>query len=116
MSGLVSYLAGIAAEEAVADNYVRRGHALAARRWRGSGGELDLVFRDGAGVIVVEVKQARDFARAVARLSRAQLQRIYGTVSEYVAGEPRGQLTDVRLDLALVDGTGRMRIMENLWA
>lgn len=116
MSGMVSYLAGMAAEEAVAGDYARRGHEVAARRWRGSGGELDLVFRDGEGLIVVEVKKARDFARAAARLTRAQLQRIYGAVSEYVAGEPRGQLTDVRLDLALVDGTGRVRIMENLWA
>lgn len=116
MSGMVSYLAGMAAEEAVASDYARRGHAVAARRWRGSGGELDLVFRDGDGLIVVEVKQARDFARAAARLSRAQLDRIYGAVSEYVAGEPRGQLTEVRFDLALVDGTGRVQIMENVWA
>jgi putative endonuclease len=116
MSGMVSYLAGMSAEEAVASDYVRRGHAVAARRWRGSGGELDLVFRDGDGLIVVEVKKARDFARAAARLSRTQLDRIYGAVSEFVAGEPRGQLTEVRFDLALVDGTGRVQIMENVWA
>ena len=116
MSGKVSYLAGISAEDAVARDYARRGHEVAARRWRGSGGEIDLVFRDGEGLIVVEVKKARAFAHAAARLTRAQLHRIYGAVSEFVAGEPRGQLTDVRLDLALVDGTGQVRIMENLWA
>ncbi len=116
MSGKTSYLSGLSAEEAVASRYARRGHAVAARRWRGSGGELDLVFRDGEGLIVVEVKKARDFARAAARFTRAQLGRIAGSVSEFVATEPRGQLTDVRFDLALVDGTGRIRIMENLWA
>jgi len=115
MSGKVSYLAGMAAEDAVASDYARRGHPVAARRWRGSGGELDLVLRDGDGLIVVEVKKARDFARAAARLTRAQLGRIYGAVSEYVSGEPMGQLTDVRFDVALVDGVGRVKIMENVW-
>lgn len=116
MSGKTSYLAGLAAEESVAAEYARRGHELAARRWRGSRGEIDLVLRDGDGLIVVEVKKARDFARAAARLSRAQLERIYGAVSEFLAGAPNGQLTEVRFDVALVDGVGRMEIIENFWA
>lgn len=51
MSGMTSYLAGQSAEYAVEADYVRRGGypPVAARRWRGSGGELDLVFRDGDG-------------------------------------------------------------------
>lgn len=113
MSGKVSHLAGMAAEDAVAAHYARRGHAVAARRWRGSRGELDLVLRDGDGIIVVEVKQARDFARAATRLSPAQLGRITSVVAQFVAGEPRGQLTEVRFDLALVDGVGRVEIIEN---
>jgi len=114
--GKMSYLAGMAAEDAVAAEYERRGHEVAARRWRGSRGELDLVLRDGAGLIVVEVKQARDFARALAHLTPAQLGRIYGAAAEFAAGEPLGQLTDLRLDVALVDGAGRVEIHENFWA
>jgi putative endonuclease len=116
MSGKTSYLAGLAAEDAVEADYARRGHAIAARRWRGSHGELDLVLRDGERLIIVEVKKARDFARAAARITRGQLERIYGAVSEFVAGEPGGQLTDVRFDVALVDATGRLEIIENYWA
>lgn len=116
MSGKTSYLAGLAAEDAVEADYARRGHVLAARRWRGSRGEIDLVLRDGDRLIIVEVKKARDFARAAALITRAQLERIYGAVSEFVAGEPGGQLTDVRFDVALVDDTGRLQIMENYWA
>ena len=74
--GKMSYLGGMAAEDAVAAAYERRGHAVAARRWRGSRGELDLVLRDGDGLIVVEVKQARDFASALRHLTPAQLARI----------------------------------------
>ncbi len=114
--GKMSWLAGLAAEDAVAADYARRGHRVAARRWRGSRGELDIVARDGDGLIVVEVKKGRDFASALGHLTRAQLGRIYGAASEFVANEPRGALTDLRFDVALVDGAGRMEIHENFWA
>lgn len=114
MTGLVSYHAGMAAEGAVAAQYQGRGHAPAASRWRGTAGEIDLILRDGAGLIFVEVKKARDFTRAAQRLSRAQMERIWATAAEFMAGEPRGQLTEARIDLALVDGIGRVRIIENL--
>ncbi|MCB1348778.1 MAG: YraN family protein [Maritimibacter sp.] len=114
--GKMSWLAGMAAEDAVVADYARRGHSVAARRWRGSRGEIDIVARDGDGLIVVEVKQARDFARAMGHLSQAQLGRIYGAASEFAAGEPRGQATDIRFDVALVDGQGRVEIHENFWA
>ena len=36
--------------------------------------------------------------------------------SEFIGGEPAGQLTPVRFDLALVDGAGRIEILENAFA
>jgi len=114
MSGRVSHLAGLAAEEAVAAHYRGRGMSVGGRRWRGTLGEIDLVLRDGAGLVFVEVKRARDFARAAERLSRRQFERIWATAAEFLAGEPRGQLTEARFDLALVDGAGRVRVLENL--
>ena len=116
MSGKISYLAGLSAEEAVARIYARDGHAVAAQRWRGSRGELDLVLHDGDGLIVVEVKTSRDFGRALSRLTRAQLHRIYATAAEYADAEAQGSLTDMRFDVALVDGQGRLEIHENFWA
>ena len=113
MNARRNYRAGLAAEDSVADNYQARGHKIAARRWRGSRGEIDLVAREGDGLIFIEVKKARDFARAAQRLSRAQMRRIYGAASEFLAGEPRGQLTPVRFDVALVDATGQMQVIEN---
>lgn len=114
MSGIVSYHAGLSAEGAVADHYGRRGLPVAGRRWRGRAGEIDLIARDGDALIFVEVKKSRDFARAAERLTRAQFERIWATAAEFLAGEPRGQLTEARLDLALVDGLGRIRIVENV--
>ncbi len=111
MSGILSYHSGLAAEGAVEAVY---GLPVAARRWRGTAGEIDLILRDGEGLIFVEVKRARDFARAAERLTRAQGERIWATAAEFLAGEPRGQLTEARVDLALVDGVGRVRIIENV--
>ena len=111
--GATNYHAGFAAEDIVASDYARRGHRIAARRWRGSGGEIDLVMRDGAQVVFVEVKTSRSFARAATHLTRRQMDRICASASEFVAGEPGGQLTDMRFDLALVDGRGACRVIEN---
>lgn len=116
MSGEVSYHAGRHAEESVAREYARRGFPVVGRRWRGAGGEIDLIVRDGAGLIFVEVKRARSFARAAARVSDRQIARIFRAASEFVAGEPQGQLTRMRFDVALVDGDGRIEIIESALA
>ena len=113
MSGLVSYHRGLSAEAAVASHYERRGRMIAHRRWRGSGGEIDLVARDGAQVIFIEVKQADSHAIAAERVTERQMARIYATASEFMGAEPMGQDTDVRFDVALVDGLGRIDIIEN---
>lgn len=116
MSGARSYHAGLVAEDAVAQLYIRSGRTVCARRWRGSSGEIDLIARDGANVIFIEVKQSSTHAQAAAHLTPRQMARIYNTASEFLAGEPKGQLTDVRFDLALVDGSGQIEVLENAFA
>jgi len=111
--GAMAFQAGIAAENRIAQDYERRGFALARRRWRGKGGEIDLILRDGDGLIFVEVKQARDFDRAAQSLSARQMQRIYLAAEEFLGSEPAGTLTETRFDVALVDAQGQTRIIEN---
>ncbi|MFB2531278.1 YraN family protein [Paracoccus sp. p4-l81] len=111
--GAANYQAGLLAEACVAAYYDKAGRSIAARRWRGSQGEIDLVARDEDGLIFIEVKRARDFATAALRLSRRQMDRICGAASEYLAGEPTGQLTPMRFDVALVDAMGRVDVIEN---
>lgn len=116
MDALVKNLWGEAAEQSVARLYEGRGHAIAARRWRGRGGEIDLITRDGAQVIFVEVKAAATHDQALQRLRPAQIRRIRQTVAEFLAGEPQGALTEVRFDLALVDRQGQVAICPNILA
>ncbi len=116
MTGLVSYQAGLAAEASVLRHYERSGRAIAAQRWRGISGEIDLVAREGARVVFIEVKQSDTHAHAAEHLSARQMARIYGAASEFLEGEPAGQLTEARFDVALVDGKGRIEILENAFA
>lgn len=112
--GQVAHLSGIAAEQGIARDYERRGLEIARRRWRGAAGEIDLITRDGDEVVFVEVKKARNFDRAAESLRPRQMQRLYQSAQEFLAGEPRGQLTPARFDVALVDGMGNHRILENV--
>lgn len=114
--GLVNYHAGHTAEASVARHYEDRGIAICAQNWRGLTGEIDLIGRHGDEVIFVEVKQSRSHDLAASHLSQAQIARIFATVDEFLAGEPLGLLTDVRIDLALVDGQGRIEVVENAFA
>jgi putative endonuclease len=114
--GLANHVAGHAAEAAVARVYEDRGIPITARNWRGSGGEIDLIGRCGEEVIFVEVKFSRTHDLAASHVSKAQVARIFATVDEFLAGEPKGLLTDLRIDLALVDALGRVEVIENAFA
>ena len=111
--GRVAFHAGRAAEQSVARAYIRRGCVLVAERWRGPGGEIDLILRDGDEMIFVEVKHARDFDRAAQSLSARQMHRLMQAAEGFLASEPRGSLTPARFDVALVNGQGELRILEN---
>jgi len=111
--GQQAYLSGAAAEDQVAKFYEQQGYSVTARRWRGAGGEIDLIFHQDAAVVFVEVKRSKTSARAAARITQAQMERIYASAGQFLNNEPAGQLTESRIDVALVDGAGRIEIIEN---
>ncbi len=115
LRGAAAWASGASAEDAVARAYEKRGLTVAARRWRSPWGEADLILRDGAWVVVVEVKKARSLEEAAHRLTRRQMDRLCAAAQAFCEGEPRGSLTELRFDLALADGMGRVRIVENAW-
>ena len=111
--GRRAYHSGACAERSVAMQYDRRGADLLETRWRGQSGEIDLIFLENGVYVFCEVKKAKSFDVALQRLRPKQMQRIYDAGSEYLACTPAGQLSDVRFDLAVVDGMGRVQIVEN---
>lgn len=112
-AGRRAEMSGQSAEMRVAQAYQRLGYDLIARRWRGTGGEIDLIFGRNDMRIFTEVKKARSADAAIRALLPAQMQRIHMAASEYLADTPMGQLTEVRFDLGIMDGTGRVQIIEN---
>lgn len=113
MSGMVSYLTGKAAEEQVLSAYCARGYRLVCRRWRGPGGEIDLVLSKDGEAIFVEVKSSRSLAEAAAHLSRRQIGRLLASAEAALGFFARGSLTPMRFDVALVDGAGRIDVVPN---
>ncbi len=109
----MAYHAGRTAEDQVEERYRRRGYQLAARRWRGPGGEIDLILRQAGRLTFVEVKAAETHALAAERVSARQAARITASASAFLAGETAGQDTEMTFEVALVDRGGRIEIVEN---
>ncbi len=113
--GQRAHLSGLAAEEIAIRAYLERGYRLAEARWRGPHGEIDLILRHGAEVIFAEVKTSRTRDQAAARITPQQMTRVMASAAAFLDGEPMGQLTETRLDVVLVWGTGEVEIIENAW-
>ncbi len=111
--GAMGYARGLAAEVQVEQVYLRRGARCLERRWRGSGGEIDLIFALDEDVVFVEVKASRTHAQAAAHLSPRQAARLMQSAEAFLGTLPRGTLTPMRIDVALVDAQGRIEILEN---
>jgi putative endonuclease len=114
--GAAAHQAGRMAEAQVARHYRDRGFAVCETRWRGAGGEIDLILHgaSGGGFVFVEVKTSRDLSRAAAALRPRQFLRLQAAAAEFLGGHPGGLDTPARFDLALVDGRGCVEIIENV--
>ena len=111
--GAIAERAGAVAEEQVARHYESLGAKILATRYRTQSAEIDLIAEQDGVVIFVEVKRAETHAIAAERIGPAQQARIIGAASVFLESQPAGQNTACRLDAALVDGQGRIQIIEN---
>lgn len=113
--GQRAHLTGLAAEGIATRAYLDRGYTVAATRWRGPHGEIDLILRRGSEVIFAEVKTSATRDQAAARISPQQMARVMASAAAFLDREPLGQLTETRLDVVLVWGAGEVEILENAW-
>ena len=113
MSGSRSYHAGLAAEAQVARRYTDGGATVLAERWRGAGGEIDLIVEEDGVIVFVEVKKSSDHDIAALRLGADQILRLQTAAAEFLESRPKGALTDCRFDVALLDEAGRIEILRN---
>lgn len=113
LRGKTAFHAGQAAEAAVARLYQQRGGQILETRWRSSLGEIDLIVQIGHQLVCVEVKKSRTFDQAAQSLRPSQMERIYGCAEVYLGQTKEGQMSEIRFDVALVDGHGQVKILEN---
>lgn len=95
--------AGSDAEELAARHLARHGLKIVERNYRCRGGEIDLVCRDGATLVFVEVRlrSNRNFGGAAASITPAKQQRLIRAAGHYLAGKP---MPVCRFDAVLLDG------------
>lgn len=113
MSGQTSYLKGLAAEDIVARAYERCGFDVLERRWKTREGEVDIVARHKDKIYFVEVKSSRSFDQAALRITPRQQERIQNAALLYLAEKAKTVDVDCRFDAALVDGSGRVKVLPN---
>ena len=83
----------------------RRGYEILDRRWRSRAGEIDIIARDGATVVFVEVK-AREgcaFGGGADAVTARKRQRIVRLAQEYLARHRLGDCP-CRFDVVAIDG------------
>lgn len=78
-----------------------KGFEILSRDWRRGSGELDIVARDGAMLVFVEVKTKRSSSRSrpAENLSRGQVARIRRGAAKYLAAVGLDRETFYRFDL-----------------
>jgi len=100
----VANLKGVAAEQAAADYLVANGLRLVERNWRCKGGEIDLIMRDGAALVFVEVRarSSMGFGGAAASITPAKQARVMLAARHYLAA--KGLDVPCRFDAVLIQG------------
>ncbi|UXY16744.1 YraN family protein [Chitiniphilus purpureus] len=103
---------GAAAEAQAADYLVRQGLRIVARNWRCRQGEIDLIARDGATLVFVEVRARADsrFGGAAASITAAKQARIAAAARHYLMTV--SPLPPCRFDAVCIDG-GRLQWLKN---
>lgn len=90
--------------ERVAARYLAgEGLEILDRNWRGHGGELDIVARDGDDVVIVEVKtrSGAGFGHPAEAVTRAKLARLRRLAGEWLSSHHVGA-AGVRIDVVAV--------------
>jgi putative endonuclease len=98
---------GALGEALAAAHYLAAGYEVLDRNWRCREGEIDLVCRLGATVVICEVKTRRSlsYGSAVEAVTPAKRRRLRRLGARWLR-EHRVRCATVRFDVAAVTGTG----------
>ncbi len=103
------------AEARVAWRYRLRGWRIAERNWIGGGGELDIIASRWWTLVVVEVRYRPVHDAALVTIDAAKIGRTMTAAQAFIARHDLHAYR-LRIDLALVDAQGRIRIRRDCLA
>lgn len=94
---------GVQAERRAAQYLQRQGLQLVEQNYRGRFGEIDLIMKDGATLVFVEVRlrHSADFGGAAASIDARKQQRLIRTAQQYLSSLQH--LPACRFDAVLMD-------------
>lgn len=100
-------------EDAALAHLLRQGLDLVERNFRCQGGELDLIMRDGACLVFVEVRrrQSRGFGGAAASITPAKQRRLVHAAETFLLRYPR--VPPCRFDVIAIDA-GRIEWLRDV--
>ncbi|ROO25026.1 hypothetical protein SAOR_13735 [Salinisphaera orenii MK-B5] len=106
---------GRAAEDRVDAAARRRGWRAVVRNHNARGGELDLVYRTGDELIVVEVRYRSrgDYGSAAASVTARKQRRIVTATRDLLARQPDLARCAIRFDVVGVDDSDQLDWIEN---
>lgn len=110
--GAKAHRTGVMAEEGAARLLEAQGYTILERRHRTPHGEIDLIARDGAVLVFVEVKARPSRAEAAYSLTARQWARLEAAALHYAAETDQAQ-ADMRFDVVLVSADGICERVEN---
>jgi len=92
-----------------------KGYRILAINWRSPVGEIDLIARRGAHLIVIEVKQRIDAETATGSLVPAQKRRLARAAALFMAQHPACAALTLRFDLIAFGAMGRPIHLKDAW-
>ncbi len=113
--GAKAHRTGVLAEEGAARLLEGQGCTILARRHRTPHGEIDLIVRDGAVLVFVEVKARPSRREAAFSITARQWARLEAAAMHYAAEGDMAN-ADMRFDVVLVDGAGQCERIENAYS
>ena len=107
--GVTAQARGLSAEATSVAALLADGFTVLGQRLRTPSGEVDLVAVRGDLLVFVEVKARPTLSEAAFALSPRQITRLLAAAAWLLAEHPDWTRADIRFDVMLVDGQGRVR-------
>ena len=91
------------------------GHRILAQNFKTQVGEIDLIAKRGRLIRFIEVKTRVDHATAAEAIGAQQRRRVQRAAETFLMQHPRVQVCDIRFDVCLVSGPGRLTFVQDAW-